>query len=158
MMMIKFFWMPSWFGRFPVPALEECWLQWECGMDGRSSECWPVLILTSKLVSEGACCMTVAQWLNGWSARLTIKWSQVRITLRLLGNFDKANFLYTTLPTLSEETLKAVGPFYLVSMPDEVKYPTQTVNVWPVMVRDGTWILYSTGWSIMSTWRLSKIV
>ena len=30
---------------------------------------------------------------------------------------------------LSEETLKTVGPFYLVSMPVEVKYPTQGVNV-----------------------------
>ena len=30
---------------------------------------------------------------------------------------------------LSDETLKAVGPFYLVSMPGEVKYPTQGVNV-----------------------------
>ena len=30
---------------------------------------------------------------------------------------------------LSEETLKAGGPFYLVSMPGEVKDPTQTVNV-----------------------------
>ena len=30
---------------------------------------------------------------------------------------------------LSEDTLKAVGPFYLVSMPGEVKYPTQGVNV-----------------------------
>ena len=30
---------------------------------------------------------------------------------------------------LSEETLKAVGHFYLVSMPEEVKYPTQGVNV-----------------------------
>ena len=30
---------------------------------------------------------------------------------------------------LSEETLKAVGPFYLVSMPGEVKYPTQGVNM-----------------------------
>ena len=30
---------------------------------------------------------------------------------------------------LSEETLKAVGPFYLVSMPGEVKYPTPGVNV-----------------------------
>ena len=29
---------------------------------------------------------------------------------------------------LSEETLKAVGPFYLVSMPGEVKHPTQGVN------------------------------
>ena len=30
---------------------------------------------------------------------------------------------------LSEETLKAGGPFYLVSMPREVKNPTQGVNV-----------------------------
>ena len=30
---------------------------------------------------------------------------------------------------LSDKTLKAVGPFYLVSMPGEVKYPTQGVNV-----------------------------
>ena len=31
--------------------------------------------------------------------------------------------------SLSEETLKPVGPFYLVSMPGEVKDPTQGVNV-----------------------------
>ena len=30
---------------------------------------------------------------------------------------------------LSEETLEAVGTFYLVSMPVEVKYPIQGVNV-----------------------------
>ena len=30
---------------------------------------------------------------------------------------------------LSDETLKAVGPFYLVSMPGVVKDPTQGVNV-----------------------------
>ena len=30
---------------------------------------------------------------------------------------------------LSDETLKAVGPFYLVSMPGEVKDPTQGVHV-----------------------------
>ena len=30
---------------------------------------------------------------------------------------------------LLEETLKAGGPFYLVSMPGEVKDPTQRVNV-----------------------------
>ena len=29
---------------------------------------------------------------------------------------------------LSDETVKAVGPFYLVSMPGEVKDPTQGVN------------------------------
>ena len=32
-------------------------------------------------------------------------------------------------PSLLEETLKAGGPFYLVSMPREVKDPTQGVNV-----------------------------
>ena len=31
---------------------------------------------------------------------------------------------------LSEETLKGIGPFYLVSMPLEVKYPRQGVNVY----------------------------
>ena len=30
---------------------------------------------------------------------------------------------------LSEETLKAGGPFYLVSLPEKVKDPTQVVNV-----------------------------
>ena len=30
---------------------------------------------------------------------------------------------------LSDETVKAVGPFYLVSIPGEVKDPTQGVNV-----------------------------
>ena len=34
---------------------------------------------------------------------------------------------------LSDETVKAVGPFYLVSMPGEVKDPTQGVNVYPVV-------------------------
>ena len=32
-------------------------------------------------------------------------------------------------PCLSEETLNAVGLFYLVSMPGDVKDPTQRVNV-----------------------------
>ena len=36
--------------------------------------------------------------------------------------------LYISL-CLSEETLKAGGPFYLVSMPGEVQDPTQGVNV-----------------------------
>ena len=30
---------------------------------------------------------------------------------------------------LLEETLKAIGPFYLVSMPGEVKYPTRGVKM-----------------------------
>ena len=33
---------------------------------------------------------------------------------------------------LSDETLKAVGPFYLVSMPGEVKDPTVTSPHWNV--------------------------
>ena len=37
---------------------------------------------------------------------------------------DEQNYL-----CLLKETLKAGGPFYLVSMPGEVKYPTQGVNV-----------------------------
>ena len=34
-----------------------------------------------------------------------------------------------TLPESSGTTLNAVGSFYLVSMPGEVKYPTHGVNV-----------------------------
>ena len=34
---------------------------------------------------------------------------------------------------LSGETLKTLGPFYLVSTPGEVKYPTHGVNVQPVV-------------------------
>ena len=48
---------------------------------------------------------------------------------RNLGNFVHP---YICL-CLSEETLKAGGPFYLVSMPGEVKDHTQGVNVKPVV-------------------------
>ena len=40
-----------------------------------------------------------------------------------------ANLFTPLCSCLSEETLKAVGPFYLMSMPGEVKDPTQGVNV-----------------------------
>ena len=39
-----------------------------------------------------------------------------------LWNFG--NSVFAALPGLSEETLKEVGPFYLVSMPGEIKDPT----------------------------------
>ena len=39
------------------------------------------------------------------------------------------NFVYFIFACLSEETLNAGGPFYLLSMPGEVKDPTQGVNV-----------------------------
>ena len=32
-------------------------------------------------------------------------------------------------PCLSDEALSVVGPFYMMSMPGDVKYPTQVVNV-----------------------------
>ena len=42
-------------------------------------------------------------------------------------NFSLRNFgnsVYPACQCLSDETLKAVGPFNLVDMPGEVKYPT----------------------------------
>ena len=53
--------------------------------------------------------------------------SQVRIPLAPLANVG--NLLYPLCQCFSEETLKAVGPFYLVSMPGEVNDPTQGLNV-----------------------------
>ena len=49
-----------------------------------------------------------------------------------LGNFvhlQLGNFVHLRCLCLSEETLKAGGLFNLVSMPGEVKDPTQGVNV-----------------------------
>ena len=52
-------------------------------------------------------------------------WSRVRIQLRQLIRFGTWSIPFTPLcQCLSEETLKTVGPFYLVSMPGEVKDPT----------------------------------
>ena len=39
---------------------------------------------------------------------------------------------------LSEETLKAGGPFDLVSMPEEVKDHIQEVNVLPLILEDNS--------------------
>ena len=50
---------------------------------------------------------------------------RVRIPLGKTFRFGTLPIPFTSLcQCLSEETLKAVGPFYLVSMPGEVKYPT----------------------------------
>ena len=56
-------------------------------------------------------------------------WSWVRILLAELRFGTLAIQFNLLCQCLSEETLKAVGPFYLVSMPGEVKDPTQGVNV-----------------------------
>ena len=48
-------------------------------------------------------------------------------------HFETWAIFFTPLcPCLSEETLRAVGPFYLGSMPGEVKDPTQVngKNLW----------------------------
>ena len=43
------------------------------------------------------------------------------------------NFVHPTFACVFRKTLKAGGPFCLVSMPGEVKDPTQAVNVEPVV-------------------------
>ena len=67
-----------------------------------------------------------ARWPRGlehWTGdRVVLAW--VRITLWQL-RFGTLAIPFTPLcQCLSEETLKSVGPFYLVSMPGEVKDPT----------------------------------
>ena len=53
-------------------------------------------------------------------------WSWVRIPLRQL-RFGTLAIQFTPLcQRLSEETLQSIGPFYLVSMPEEVKDPAST--------------------------------
>ena len=60
---------------------------------------------------------------SGYSAQLTIEWSRVSNPTDAAW---KLVISWTPLcQCLSEEILKAVGPFYLVSMPGEVKDPTQ---------------------------------
>ena len=51
-------------------------------------------------------------------------WNPGRAMLRNFGNS-----VHPTSPCLSDKALKAVGPFYLASVLEEVKEPTQWVNV-----------------------------
>ena len=62
-----------------------------------------------------------------YSAGLSIERTVVQSHLQLFRNLG--NFVHPTFACVLEETLKAGGPFYLVSMPGEVKDPTQGVNV-----------------------------
>ena len=62
-------------------------------------------------------------------AGLATEGSWVPILVEPLWNFGNPVYYPTLLVDLSDETLKAVGPLYLVSVPTEVKYPTQGVNV-----------------------------
>ena len=49
--------------------------------------------------------------------------------MTLLGVKAWLSTLETVSLCISDEPLQAVDPFYMVSMPGEVKYPTQGVNV-----------------------------
>ena len=67
----------------------------------------------------------VAEWVRAlaWTGDRTVP-GRVQIPLRKR-RFGTLAIPFTPLcQCLSEETLKAVGPFYLVSMPGEVKYST----------------------------------
>ena len=66
-------------------------------------------------------------FLNTCPLPLSLFW--VRIPMRQLRFGTLAIPLAPLCQCLSEETIKAVGPFYLVSMPGEVNDPTQGVNV-----------------------------
>ena len=62
---------------------------------------------------------------RGGRVWLSLEGTEVRNHLR---RFEAWAISFTPLslcPCLSEETVKAVGPFYLVSMPGEVKDPMQ---------------------------------
>ena len=67
-----------------------------------------------------------------WSRGLSIEGTVVQSHPLPFRNFFKGNFVLPIFACVfpeSEETLKAGGPFYLVSMPREVKDPTQGVNL-----------------------------
>ena len=68
------------------------------------------------------------KWLSGYNAWLHSEGSCVRILVETLRNFG--NSVYPTLPVSfgEDRALKAVGIFYLVSMPGQLKEPTQGVN------------------------------
>ena len=83
----------------PVLDLTECYQDEETGSGGRAVERWTVY------------------WGDGGSIPPA--------AVSKLRQFRSPHICLC----LSEETLKVGGPFYLVSMPGEVKDPTQRVNV-----------------------------
>ena len=71
----------------------------------------------SPVVGRSLCTPAARVQFPGWDARI-IRCKNLALYIRDCESL-----------CLSDETLKAVGPFYLVSMPGEVKYPIQGVNV-----------------------------
>ena len=72
---------------------------------------------SSPVVGRSLCTPAARVQFPGWEARI-IRCKNLALYIRDCESL-----------CLSDETLKAVGPFYLVSMPGEVKDPTQGVNV-----------------------------
>ena len=65
----------------------------------------------------------MSEWVRASTADRTFDGSSpISVKTFLFGTFG--NSVYPACQCLSDETVKAVGPFYLVSMPGEVKYPT----------------------------------
>ena len=79
--------------------------------------------------------MTVKFRITSWGA--VVQWLERATDDRVVACLNSTEAAWKTLAIsftphcqcLSEETLKTVGPFYLVSVPGEVKDPTQGVNV-----------------------------
>ena len=72
---------------------------------------------SSPVVGRSFCTPAARVQFPGWEARI-IRCKNMALYIR-----DCESLCH------SDETLKAVGPFYMVSMPGEVKDPTQGVNV-----------------------------
>ena len=66
----------------------------------------------------------VYQWLERATDNRVVAGSNPAEAIWKLWQFPLPQFA-----SVFRKRLKAVGPFYLVSMPGEVKYPTQGVNV-----------------------------
>ena len=95
----------------------------------------------------------------GESVGLATGWSWVRIPLRQL-RFGTLAIPFTPhCQCLSKETIKAVGPFYLVSMPGEVKDPTSPH--WKCVTCRGLhhsiWLQHPVGSGSLSEYCLAKV-
>ena len=67
---------------------------------------------------------------SAWSAVGRGSIPDIKATRHVIRGKNLALYIRDCLSLcLSDETVKAVGPFYLVSMPGEVKDPTKGVNV-----------------------------
>ena len=68
-------------------------------------------------------CLTTLNCYDGRAIKLSIEGTLVQSHLRAVSKLGQFRLSHICL-CLSEETLKAGGPFYLVSMPGEVKDTT----------------------------------